>query len=132
VRIDSQLLQRIVDHARAEAPNECCGWVGLRDGVAVRAIEVRNVAASPFRFEMDGPDLLRTTSELEDEGLDPVIYHSHTRSDPVPSQTDLNFAARWPGVPWLIVGLAGEHADVRVWAIADGRAEAAALHVDEP
>ncbi len=35
------------------------------------------------------------------------IYHSHTRSEPYPSQTDVNFAAHWPGVEWLIVGLAG-------------------------
>ena len=33
-----------------------------------------------------------------------AIYHSHTRSEPYPSQTDINFAANWPGALWLIVG----------------------------
>ena len=39
-----------------------------------------------------------------------AIYHSHVRSAPYPSQTDINFAAGWPGVEWIIVGLAGADA----------------------
>ena len=52
-----------------------------------------------------------------------AIYHSHTRSDPYPSQTDVNFAAGWPGVEWLIVGVskAGDAApEVRSYLIDDG------------
>jgi [CysO sulfur-carrier protein]-S-L-cysteine hydrolase len=51
-----------------------------------------------------------------------AIYHSHTRSEPYPSQTDINFAAGWPGVEWLIVGL-GRNGDaqVRCFRIDDGR-----------
>ena len=50
-----------------------------------------------------------------------AIYHSHTRTEPYPSQTDINFAANWPGVEWIIVGLdrKGE-ATVRTYLIEDG------------
>ena len=35
---------------------------------------------------------------IEDRGDElGAIYHSHTRSEPYPSQTDVNFAAHWPG-----------------------------------
>jgi proteasome lid subunit RPN8/RPN11 len=34
VRIARALLDRIVDHARREFPNECCGFVATRDGSA--------------------------------------------------------------------------------------------------
>jgi [CysO sulfur-carrier protein]-S-L-cysteine hydrolase len=40
------------------------------------------------------------------------------RSEPYPSQTDVNFAANWPGVEWIIVGLAaGEEPRVRTYLI---------------
>ena len=57
-------------HAAEEAPNECCGVVVLRDGVAERYVRGRNAAASPYRFELDVPP---ETWFLEDEGYVPPI-----------------------------------------------------------
>ena len=106
MRIDSALLERIVAHARRDFPNECCGMVGVRDQHAVVIHEATNVAASPLRFEVEGREILRAQDAFEDEGAElGAIYHSHTRSEPYPSQTDINFAAGWPGVEWLIVGV---------------------------
>ena len=59
-----------------------------------------------------------------------AIYHSHTRTEPRPSQTDINFAKLWPDVLWIIVGLAGSEADVRTWRIDDGRVSDAELVVE--
>ena len=108
MRLSTEQRDAVIDHARAEAPNECCGVVAVRDGTAVAVHRLENAAASPFRFEVDGIALHRLLTEIEDAGDElGVIYHSHTRSEPVPSQTDVNFAAHWPGVEWLIVGTAG-------------------------
>ena len=110
-------------HARREFPNECCGIVAVRDGHASAVHPFENLAASPFRFEIDGLPLSRLLDDLEDAGEQYAIYHSHTRSEPYPSQTDLNFAQHWPGVEWLIVGLAAgrdEPPDVRSFHITDG------------
>lgn len=107
MRISGEQLAVIVDHARAEHPNECCGLVVTRDGRAVAVHVLENTAASPFRFEVDGLTLHRLMTAIEDAGDElGAIYHSHTRSEPYPSQTDVNFAAHWPGVEWLIIGLA--------------------------
>jgi [CysO sulfur-carrier protein]-S-L-cysteine hydrolase len=116
------LRDRVVAHARRDAPNECCGLVAVRDGRAVSVHEAVNTAASPFRFEVDGMALHRELTAIEDRGDElGAIYHSHTRSKPYPSQTDVNFSAGWPGVEWLIVGLAsGEEPDVRSFRIDDG------------
>jgi proteasome lid subunit RPN8/RPN11 len=47
-----------------------------------------------------------------------AIYHSHVRSPPYPSQTDVNFARSWPGIEWLIVALAaGEEPETRSYLI---------------
>jgi proteasome lid subunit RPN8/RPN11 len=121
VKIAPDLLAAVVEHARRDHPNECCGVIAVRDGVAEAVHATENLAASPFRFEVDGPVLLRLLDEIEDSGSElGAIYHSHTRSAPYPSQTDINFAANWPGVEWLIVGLVGDEPEVRSYRIDDG------------
>jgi proteasome lid subunit RPN8/RPN11 len=125
------LLDRIVAHARREAPNECCGLVAMRAGVVTGVEEAENLAASPFRFEVDGLELHHRLTEIEDRGDElGAIYHSHTRSHPYPSQTDVNFAAGWPGVEWLIVGLDDGEPVVRNYRIDDGRVTETELRVD--
>lgn len=104
--ISADLLSSVVEHARGEHPNECCGVVAMRDGAAVSVHATVNTAASPLRFEVDGMELHGLLTEIEGRGDEiGAIYHSHTRSAPYPSQTDVNFAVGWPGVEWLIVGL---------------------------
>ena len=125
------MLDEIVAQARAEAPDECCGLVGTRDGEAVRLLKLRNAAASPLRYEIDPSDQLRAFDELDDAGLDlGIIYHSHTRSAPEPSQTDINLA-RYPDSLYMIVGVAGPDDDVRLWRIADGQVAQAPFEVVE-
>lgn len=106
MKIDRALLDDIVAHAVRDAPTECCGVVAVRDGAATAVHATENLAASPFRFEVDGPGLFRLLESIESEGSElGAIYHSHTRSDPYPSQTDVNFSSGWPGVEWIIVGV---------------------------
>jgi [CysO sulfur-carrier protein]-S-L-cysteine hydrolase len=122
VRIGAALLERIVAHARRDFPNECCGMVAVRDGRAVAIHEATNIAASPLRFEVEGREIIRAQDAFEADGAElGAIYHSHTRSEPYPSQTDVNFAAGWPGVEWLIVGIRGDgEPTVRSYRIDDG------------
>jgi [CysO sulfur-carrier protein]-S-L-cysteine hydrolase len=128
LRIARALLDQIVAQARAEAPNECCGIVGARDGRAVRLFQARNARASPLAYEIDPRDLVRIYDELDEQGLDVgIIYHSHTRSAPEPSQTDINLAS-YPHWRYLIVSLEAEPV-VRAWRIADGRVEEEELDV---
>src|SRR3712207_9570990 len=130
MRIGRSLYDRIIAQARDEAPNECCGMIATRDGVAVSVHPARNAAASPLRYEIDGMEQYRIQSAIEDAGLDlGAIYHSHTRSAPLPSQTDINLAF-YPDALYVIVGVAGDEPDVRAWRIAGGAVEEAALEVD--
>ncbi len=121
--IPSSLLDELLAHARAEAPNECCGVIAVEPGPPARAIRAHraiNTAASPLRFEIDGLEVLRLTDAIERDGHHLAIYHSHTRTPPYPSQTDINFAALWPGAEWVIIGLADPTApEVRSYLIDD-------------
>jgi proteasome lid subunit RPN8/RPN11 len=131
MRIARQLYDQMVDHAQADAPNECCGVIGTRDDEAVVIYPATNIHASPLRYEIDGPELLRIYNDTEDKGVDiGLIYHSHTRSDPYPSQTDVNLAKGYPDALYVIVGLAGEQPEVRAYEIRDGQVTEAQLQVE--
>jgi len=130
MRIARELYEQMIVHARQEAPNECCGMVAARDGEAVKVYPATNIEASPLRFQIDPEEQLRVSNQIDEEGLElAAIYHSHTRTEPRPSQTDISFAKLWPGVLWVIVGLAGGAPDVQTWLIDDGQVAEAELVV---
>jgi proteasome lid subunit RPN8/RPN11 len=114
----------IVRHAEEDAPNECCGYVSARDGAVQQVFRAENVRHSPYAFDFGFKDL-QAVNDLDDEGFDVGIYHSHPRSAAEPSQTDIN-VAQYPHWTYLIVSLAdggGDDADLRAWTIADGRVQ---------
>jgi proteasome lid subunit RPN8/RPN11 len=129
MRISAQLYDEIVAHAQADAPNECCGMIASRDGDAVKVYPATNAAASPLRYEIDGAEQYRIQTEIDDSDLDlGAIYHSHTRSAPYPSQTDINLAF-YPNALYVIVGLAGAQPEVKAYEIRDGQVIDAELNV---
>ena len=132
MRIARALLDDVIAHARADAPNECVGMIAARDGEAVAVHRAANKSASPLRYEIDGMEQYRIQSAIEDAGLQlGAIYHSHTRSAPEPSQTDINLAF-YPEALYVIVGVADrDEADVRAWRIVDGQVSEAALEVED-
>ncbi|MDQ4018841.1 MAG: M67 family metallopeptidase [Actinomycetota bacterium] len=112
----------LVEHAEAERPNEACGLILLRDGVAERYVPGRNIAGSPYRFELEvDPEAWF----LEDEGYDLVVFHSHLASPPRPSRTDVENIGLWEGRPYVILNL--RTGELAAWRIADGGVEAAEL-----
>lgn len=121
VVIPAGIYDGLIDHALAELPNECCGLAEYDDGsgMVVSAMPLENAEPSPMRFAFSSPDLLEIP-RIEERGLVPVIYHSHVASEPSPSQTDLTFAAGWPGVPWLIAGPMNGDPQLRWFEIEDG------------
>lgn len=129
MRISRALLDEVIAHARADAPNECVGMIASRDGEAVAVHRAANKAASPLRYEIDGMEQYKIQSAIEDAGLDlGAIYHSHTRSAPEPSQTDINLAT-YPSWTYLIVSLDGDP-HVRAWRIVDGEVSERTIEVD--
>jgi [CysO sulfur-carrier protein]-S-L-cysteine hydrolase len=122
--ISQALLDDMLAHAREEFDAECCGliaYAGLAPDGSGQALDVRhtrNVYASRKRFEIDKDELFQAYKDFEAEAREiGAIYHSHTHTAPYPSQTDINFAAKWPGVEWVIIGLAGDEPEVRCYFI---------------
>lgn len=131
MKISQALVDEMVAHAQEDVPNECCGMVGGRDGVATKVVRVENAAASPLRYEMDPQGQFDALKEIEGGGDELLaIYHSHTRSAAYPSQTDVNQAQNWPEQVYVIVSLADpESPDVKGFELADLKIADAELDV---
>jgi [CysO sulfur-carrier protein]-S-L-cysteine hydrolase len=122
VVVPDEIREALAAHARDEEPNEACGIVAFREGVAERYVPGRNAVASPYRFELD---IEPETWFLEDDGYELAVFHSHISSPPRPSRTDVENIGLWAGRPYLIYTLrTGELAG---WRIADGTIEALPL-----
>jgi [CysO sulfur-carrier protein]-S-L-cysteine hydrolase len=122
VVIGPEVRSALAEHADAEAPNECCGLIVLRDGIAERYVPGRNASASPYRFELEvDPEVWF----LEDDGYDLAVFHSHLASPPKPSRTDVENIGLWEDRPYVILDVRTR--DLAAWRIADGRVEALEL-----
>ncbi len=121
MQIARALYDEMVAHSLADAPNECCGMIAAQDGELVELHRMQNAAASPLRYEMDPREQYEVEyGRIYDAGRDVgVIYHSHTRSAPYPSQTDINLANH-PDAVYVIVGVKNREApEVRGYEIRD-------------
>jgi proteasome lid subunit RPN8/RPN11 len=113
MRIAADLLDEIVAHALEDPTIECCGIVAVESGpdgvkTATRVYRARNIHASALKFEIDAAEQFKLTTEIEERGWEiGAIYHSHVRSAPKPSQTDISFAEKAGNIEWIIVGIAG-------------------------
>ena len=116
--IPAAVRSALVEHALTEQPNEACGLVVLKDGVAERYIVGRNAAASPYRFELEVPP---DTWFLEDDGYELAVFHSHLSSPPRPSRTDVENIGLWGGKPYLIYTVRTD--ELAAWRIGDGKIE---------
>jgi len=80
VAVPEAVRRALAEHSREEEPNEACGLVVLKDGIAERYERGRNAAASPYRFELDvDPELWF----LEDDGYEgkPYLIYSLREDD---------------------------------------------------
>jgi proteasome lid subunit RPN8/RPN11 len=114
--VPAEIRRALEEHARSEAPNEACGIVVLRDGVAENYVPGRNRAASPYRFDLEVEPRVWF---LEDEGFELAVFHSHPSSPARPSKTDVENVGLWQGRPYLILAL--HTGDLAAFAIEDGQ-----------
>ena len=117
--VPPEVRAQLHEHAREEAPNEACGLIAFRDGVADRYLPGENTLQSPYRFELrprDPADFF-----LEDEGYELAVFHSHPETAPRPSRADIENIGLWEGKPYVILGLAS--GELAAWRIRDGDVE---------
>jgi proteasome lid subunit RPN8/RPN11 len=114
-------IDEMIAHSREDEPNEACGIIGGKDGAATELYRMTNAQHSPYRYEMDGKEVLALLRKLDDAGEEFfVIYHSHTSTEAYPSPTDVRLAAGWPDCYYVLVSLQDKSAPaVRAFRIID-------------
>lgn len=129
--------EALVDHARRDAPNEACGVIIGRAGDngvlrALRLLPIVNTAAEPqHTYYMDERGLAAALLRTDRDGLALVgLYHSHPAGDAIPSSTDIKTAA-YPKVPYVIIGLRHDTAELAAWRITEDQIESVELHVGD-
>lgn len=123
-------VQTVVQHARAEAPNEACGVIGGVGERADRIVPLPNAAADPQHFyKLDTTALEHTVREFRNSGLSLIgIYHSHPRGEPVLSPTDVQNAPPL-NIAHLVVGLRHVEPRLAAWRVQGGQVDRMELYV---
>lgn len=113
----------LIAHARADAPNECCGLLIGRGGVIDGCVRARNLHPAPAtRYILDPAIHIATRRQLRGTGREVIgCYHSHPAAAAVPSETDVA-EAHYPEFVWLIVSLSDVRApDIAAYRFDNGR-----------
>jgi proteasome lid subunit RPN8/RPN11 len=155
IRLPRAHYEAILEHARQEAPKECCGLLAGKNDRVERVYRITNRAdraadlfaerglmpqsgADPStlpteRYVMDPEELFRALREIEATALDHVAnYHSHPATPSWPSRTDIEFAAYWPHVAHLICSLADpSRPELRAFRILDGQVREVPIRIED-
>ena len=103
--ISRALVDKIIEHARKDHPDEACGVIAGPAGSdrPERFIAMDNAERSPTFYRFDSAEQFRVWREMDDRDEEPVvIYHSHTATEAYPSRTDVSYASE-PGAHYVLV-----------------------------
>ncbi len=106
IKISESLRKNLELHANEQNPYEACAiLLGNKDEKIWEATEIfltENIEKSEINFTVSNEQLLEGYKMAEEKGLDVVgIFHSHPKSLPSPSNTDMKFMKGNP-IPWII------------------------------
>lgn len=116
-----RVLEEVTKFCLDEAPHEACGFIVGHNGVGQRILRVDNV--QPYvsdkenvtnAYQMSNDDILAVMGMIDETGEDLVaVYHSHPKSEPIPSQRDTQVRDVDPA--YLIISLADGQPRARAW-----------------
>ena len=110
------LADEMIEHCRAEFPNEACGMLGEKHGKIVKVYRMTNEERSPVRYRPPDRELMAAQNHIDDQGWElGGVFHSHTRTEAYPSPTDVRLPTF--DVPYVIVSLAEDPPVVRAFLI---------------
>jgi proteasome lid subunit RPN8/RPN11 len=119
VVIPAAVRAAIVEHARAELPNEACGLLLLEGDLAVEYVAAENASPSPYFFELRLDPV--AWADIGDRDVEQAVVHSHVSSPPRPSRTDVARIGLWRDQPYVIYSVRLD--ELAAWRIGDGSIE---------
>ena len=100
------LVNQLLHHAQNSPEFEVCGLIGASQGMPATSYPINNIAEDQAqRFLMDPQEQITAMRQIRDRHEEFfAIYHSHPKSAPLPSMTDLKLA-EYPGTLQIIISL---------------------------
>ena len=123
IKISRQHIDKLIQHARAGAPEEVCGILAGTDDEVVEVFEMANTERSPVSYFMDPKEQFQVMKAIREMGLRmAAIYHSHPASEAFPSAKDVRLAF-YDDLAYIIISLMNDEPVVRAFSIKEGRVE---------
>ncbi|MCS6805641.1 MAG: M67 family metallopeptidase [Acidobacteriota bacterium] len=129
MKIRRCIIAGIEQHARECAPRECCGLLAGHDDVIEHIYRLQNIATMPeVRYFADPKGIFQAQKLIRNRGQRLLgIYHSHPRSAPYPSPTDIA-QAYYPEAVYFIISL-DPRLQLRAFSIVNGQANEVAYQI---
>ena len=117
LKITQEVIDKIVEHGRLEAPLEACGYLAAKNNVVCKHIEMENIDASPVHYSMEPAQQFAAVRSCRKEGLTiKAVYHSHPETAAFPSAEDIKLAYD-PSLSYVIVSLAESNPSIHSFII---------------
>ena len=123
VKIQKDIVERLLVRARETPMQECCGLLAGNEGVISTLLAATNAAiASATSYEIAPEETFTLMREMRSAGLDLLgIFHSHPKGVNQPSATDIELAY-YPDTPYFILSPQADVAKpVRAFEIREGK-----------
>lgn len=112
LEIPSDIFERMLEQARAEAPVEACGILAGSEGRVEKLYTMRNADQSRYHCMMEPQEQFAVVKDIRAAGLKMLaVYHSHPDTPARPSEEDIRLALT-PDVIYVIVSLRNADAPV--------------------
>jgi proteasome lid subunit RPN8/RPN11 len=131
IQIRGETLTALLEEARQEPMNECCGLLAGAGGRIMCAFPATNAAGdTPRAYEIAPEELFRLMREIRAARLELLgIYHSHPAGENRPSARDIE-RAYYPAVVYFIISPRSDVPHpVRAFWIRDGAATELSVQV---
>ena len=129
MKIKKDVFDKIIAHAKKDAPVEACGYLAAKDGVVLRHYELTNRDKSHEHFSFDPREQFAAVRDARANGcVVSAVYHSHPASPARPSAEDIKLA-RDPQASYVIVSLINKTPEVKSFRIMDAKVETEVLEV---
>jgi len=120
ISLKRDVYNQIVAHAKADLPNEACGYLAGLDGIVTLGYQLTNIDHSPEHFSFDPAEQFKTVKDARGKGLQILAnYHSHPETPSRPSQEDIRLAFD-PNILYFIISLAQQEPVVKAFQIING------------
>jgi proteasome lid subunit RPN8/RPN11 len=123
IRLARDVAAEVLNHARSNPDEECCGLLAGRQGAITQAFPAQNAAQHPATaYEIAPKELFRIMREIRAGRLELLgIYHSHPNGDNRPSPRDVE-RAYYPDAAYFILSPRTDAPEpIRAYSIREGR-----------